>query len=163
MKVSALRVDASVLALVLAGATGAHAAPSCRADALALTVEPAATGGSARLVIVNRSDTACDVPGLPLLGFADRAGRAMHASRRVPAGFHPGPVIVPATLPPDGRASAMLDWAFAPEPGGRCAKADAVLVIVGGGALRQPIEARLCGPADGRPSFDQSPLRTERR
>lgn len=156
-----MRAGAAMLVGVLAGAPCAAAAPSCRAGALALAVERAAADGSARLVIGNGSEAACDLPGLPLVGFADRAGRTMHAGRRMPVGMHPGPIILPATLPPGGRASATLRWASAPEPAGRCAKADAVLVIVGGGTLRQPIDARLCGPADGRPSFDQAPFRVE--
>lgn len=152
-------------AMTPTGAATAGAAPSCRADALALSVERSDIAvGSVRLVVANRSGAACVLPGLPLVGFADRAGHVMHAARQVPVGFHPGPVVLPATLPPGGRASARLNWTSAASRDGRmrCAEANSVLVVVAGGALRGPVETRLCGPAGGGPKFAQAPFRTVR-
>lgn len=154
-------IAAAMTVAALFGATDAGAAPLCRADALALSVERSdVAAGSARLVVANRSGASCILPGLPLVGFADRAGRVMHAARRVPVGFHPGPVVVPARLTPGAQASARLSWTPVPGHDGqmRCAEADAVLVMVSGGALRRPIGTRLCGPADGSPSFAQTPF-----
>ena len=165
----ALRSGTALVLMAVLSVSAARAAetePVCRAGALRLTVSEAAGDADhqgARLMLRNGSTTPCRMPALPLVGFADGAGRPVHAARRPPVGLHPGPVMVPATLAAGGIATAVLRWMSTPMTAGDtdgCVEADTVMVVLPDRVLRRPLAARLCAPTGERPTFDQTPFRT---
>lgn len=153
-----------MLPLIAAAAAAAAAVPPCPAGALTVaTAGPAGdfngmSHSGTYLVIHNISRRACSVPGLPTVRFW-RARHALAATRRAPAGMHPGPAVPPVRIGPGGRVMTGLRWVSGPVyDNSRCWDARAVSVTIAGRTLSAPVQAHLCGPANGAVEFDQPPL-----
>ena len=111
------------------------------------------------LTLRNTGRRACGVPGLPAVTFRDRAGRVLPATRRAPVGMHPGPAVVPVTIPAGGTVRTGLRWVSGPVyDRNRCADAARVSAGVGGRQVSTPIRAHLCGEAGQPIGFEQAVL-----
>jgi hypothetical protein len=111
------------------------------------------------LVVRNKGQRTCTLPGLPTIGFRDASGRAVPAMRQAPAGMRPGPVVLASTLRPGAALATGLRWVSGPvHARSRCHDVVAVTMSVGRSAIRAPLRGHLCGEA-GRPvGFDQPAL-----
>ena len=111
------------------------------------------------LVVRNVGSSACRMPGLPAVRFADNAGHDLAVVREPPPGMHPGPAIPAIRLAPGAQATAALHWVSGDVSDGQhCMTPTRVAVGEGPDA---PTEiwrfGPLCGPV-GKPIVFQQPV-----
>lgn len=135
---------------------------ACSASQLSFVVERAAeksAGGSytrANLVLHNRSSQACHVFGRPVIRFEDAARRALRISPMPKFGMHPGPVIVPVTIPPKGTVTSQVRWLSGgdvTDQGSCLSPAYLALRLNYDDVLRQAFTSQLCGSKGAAPSY----------
>lgn len=156
-----------IFALALAATPPTPIIPPCKTEQLSLGFdgENGAFDGmshsGALLVVRNLGPQACRLPGLPQLGFRDAAGHALPIARQAPRGMHPGPVILPISLPVGAEATTPLRWVsgevYSPS---RCYSPTSASLAIGAASLTTSFQSRICGPAKGA-SFEQPPLRLD--
>lgn len=142
--------------------------PACAAAQLSLAFD--GEGGAfdgmshsgALMVVRNLGPAACRIEGLPAVSFHDAAGRPLDIVRQVPAGMHPGPVVLPVGIAADAEATAPLRWVSGDVfGGGRCRRVASARVVIVGAPLGAALSATMCSPA-GRPArFEQPVLRID--
>jgi hypothetical protein len=116
------------------------------------------------LVLRNRSQTACTVPARPELRFLDRAGQPVAVSPRALRGMHPGPVMLPVTIPAGAELTSEIRWVSSDAYGANnCVTFESVAIsldtrMVTAAPAR---EGHMCGPADQKPSYTVTPLRRD--
>lgn len=154
-----------MIAPMLLAAAASVSAPPCTAAQIRVSTDgrdgdfDGMSHGGTLLVLRNVGARACSVPGLPTVHFLDPRGRALPASRKAPIGMRPGPVVLPVTIAPGGRATTGLRWVSGPVfDHSRSIAASVIAVTIGGRQVRATASERLFGEA-GRPvGFDQPPL-----
>ena len=109
------------------------------------------------LILRNMGPRACSLPGLPLVSFRDAHGRTLPITRTAPPGMHPGPVVLPAVIPPRGEVQTGVRWVSGQVyDHGRCWSVASVRVAVGTGGVARRLTATICGP--GRTAGFEQPV-----
>lgn len=147
------------LVVVPGAASAVSMLPPCEAGQLSLTLDDSQQGpdsearSGTRLVVRNRSTSGCRIPGLPPVIFRDASGQTLPIERQIPPGMHPGPVVLPASLPPGVSLSARLEWdPTGTSTGGRCYSPTTIEMTIGGQAITQSFQGSLCA-SPGQPAM----------
>ncbi len=106
----------------------------------------------AMLVLRNRGRETCTVPRRPVLIFRNGAGKVLAVKLAVPAGMHPGPVM----LEPGEAAQGAMRWVSG-EVYDRsvCVETVKASLALPGGVVSAPLEAHLCEPAGQLAAYEQ--------
>ncbi|CAM3481317.1 DUF4232 domain-containing protein [Bordetella flabilis] len=113
------------------------------------------------LVLRNRGPVACTVPARPELTFLDGGGRPVLVSPRTAPGMHPGPVLLPVTVPAGAELTSVARWVSSDAYGANnCVAFESVAISLGGRMLTASLgrEGHMCGPARQNPGYTVSPL-----
>ena len=139
-------------------------APLCRADQLHLTTD-SKTGdfngmshSGTLLLVRNRSSRACAIQPIAQITLLDSAGKDLRAKGVLPGArfLHPGPVVLPITLPAGATATAGLRWVSGPVfEHNACISPTQLRVDFGSADLNAPLSGTLCGDASTGVTFDQ--------
>lgn len=145
------------------GSTPAFA--DCRASQLHLTTDSRdgdfnGMSHSGTELVLRNSGPDCRLAALPVVTLGNARGRPLPAERKPPVGMHPGPVMIPLSLPRDSRAVIDLRWVSGPVfDANRVMRATRVSIRVGSMALHAPLRATLYGQAGAPVTFEQTPAR----
>ena len=138
------------------------AAPSCLPRDIRVTTDGAngdfngMSHSGTYLVIRNAGRRACSVPGLPTVTLRGAGGRVL-AARQVPVGMHPGPVIVPVTIPAGRSVAAGLRWVSGPVyDHSRRLDVRSASVVIGERRLSAPVRAAVFVEGAHPGTFEQA-------
>lgn len=153
------------MSILIAAAAVVAVTPACTARKVVLSIDSrdgdfnGMSHSGTYLVIRNTGRRACGLPGLPFVTFHGARGVLLPASRQSPVGMHPGPVIVPVTIPAHGRVATALRWVSGPVyDRNRRLVTRTVDVTIGGRTVRTPFRAAMFAPVGEPARFDQPPL-----
>lgn len=114
------------------------------------------------LVLRNIGSRACSVPARPILSFEDTKYRTLSISLQVPMGMHPGPVILPITIPVGARVTSQLHWISSDVYGNsNCISPAFISISIGERVLRAKFNGYLCGPAGKNPTYTLTLLKRD--
>ena len=139
------------------------ALPACRGSQLRMGLAPRTGVADLRpvsgvVVSIRNLGRDCVMPALPLLELRDVGGRPLQATRRVPLGMHPGPVVLPIMLSGGHRATFEVTWPYRPTRERRL-RVGSVTISFGTVSLCAPVGTSI-GAAPAVPfEFDQPPGR----
>ena len=120
------------------------------------------------LVLRNLGPEACSEPARPEVRFEDANQRPLpimiDAPQAARAAMHPGPVLVPVTVPTAAELTSELRWVSSNVyDNGKCLSPAFLTVKTSAETLRikMPNGASLCGPTGKPPSVTMTPLRRD--
>jgi hypothetical protein len=140
-------------------------APACRAAQLRLSVDNRngdfnGMSHSGTELSIRNLGPDCMMPALPTVQLRDGRGRMLNATRQIPLGLHPAPVMLPVRIAGGHRAAIDLRWVSNPVyTSNDSIHAGSVTVEIEGTVLRAPLTATLYGQKGKPITFDQMPLR----
>ncbi|RQN35025.1 DUF4232 domain-containing protein [Paraburkholderia tropica] len=147
--------------------TGNRAAVLCRADQLALRLDDGGgdfngmSHSGTYIVLRNRGNVACVLPGRVPVSFLDAHRRVLRASVQPMPGMHPGPVVRPVTVAAKGEVRRSLRWVSGEVfDNTQCIDPAYVRLRVGQGALTARFRGHLCGTADDGPRYQVVPFKS---
>ncbi|MBN3807520.1 DUF4232 domain-containing protein [Paraburkholderia sp. Ac-20347] len=146
-------------------ASGNQAVLLCRTDQLSLRLDDGGgdfngmSHSGTYIVLRNRGNTACVLPGRVPVSFLDSHKRVLRASVQPMPGMHPGPVVRPVTLAAKGDAKGSLRWVSGEVfDNTQCIDPAYVRLRIGEGALTARIRGHLCGTANDGPRYQVVPF-----
>ena len=138
----------------------------CQASQLAFSLD----GGDGRfdgmshsgtmLVLRNTGRVPCTLPARPTPRLMDTARQPLPIVMQVPPGMHPGPVLLPVTIPPGARVGSDMRWVSGNVyDHGHCESPAFIALPVGKETVSAAFSGHLCG-AGGKPSgYSLAPFR----
>jgi len=153
-----------IAAQALSGSAAAMPVPACRPMQLRLALDGRdgdfnGMSHAGTALSVRNVGADCTLPALPIVSFRDARGKPLPASRSVPIGMHPGPVMLPVRLAGGHRAVAELRWVAGPVfAQNRSVKAASLTMHFGKAILRAWVAAVLYGEANKAVTFEQTPF-----
>jgi len=157
---SSLLPAAGLCMLLAAAPATARTLPACEAGQLTLALDDGQgrfdgmSHSGVTVKITNHADAACSLPTRPRVRFEDSRRRPMRVSARALPGMHPGPVLLPLTVPAHASVASDLRWVSGDVyDDGACVTPAYLIVRTGAGELRAAFHGRLCGPAHPGPSW----------